>query len=61
MPIGGIKELSKGMISPVRVHLKKPKQLLLERDQMETQVVEEGEYKTLKDRLSELDDLIQRD
>lgn len=49
------------MISPVRVHLKKPKQLLLERDQMETQVVEEGEYKTLKDRLSELDDLIQRD
>jgi hypothetical protein len=56
MPIGAIKQSSKGMISLVRVHLKKPKQLLLERDKMETQVVEEGEYKALKDRLSELDD-----
>jgi hypothetical protein len=39
-PIGVINQLSQGMILPVKVHPQKPKRLLLDWDQMETQVTE---------------------
>ncbi len=55
MPVGVINRLSKGMISLVKVHPEKPKQLLLDWDQMEAQVIDEGEEKALKDRLSGLE------
>jgi hypothetical protein len=51
-----IGHLSEGMILPVKVHPRKPKQLLLEWDRFEVQVNDEGEKKALKDRLSELED-----
>ena len=54
-PIGVINQLSKGMILPVKVHPEKPKQLLLDWDQMEEQVINEGEEKALTDRLSGLE------
>jgi len=38
MPVGVINRLSKGMILPVKVHPEKPKQLLLDWDQMQEQI-----------------------
>ena len=43
------------------MHPEKPKQLLLDLDQMEVQVIVEDEKKELKDRLSELEDAYKRD
>jgi hypothetical protein len=39
MPVGVIDRLSKGMILPVKVHPEKPKQLLLDWDQMEELII----------------------
>jgi hypothetical protein len=43
------------VILPVKVHPWKPLELLVDWDQMKTQIAE-GESKELKDRLSELED-----
>ena len=45
MLVGVIDRLSKGVILPVKVHLEKPKQVQLDWDQMEEQVINEGEEK----------------
>jgi len=55
-PIGVLNQLSQGMMLPVKVHPSKPKQLLLDWDQLEVQVPDQGEKRELKDRLSELED-----
>jgi hypothetical protein len=55
-PVGLIGQFRPGVILPVKVHPEKPKQLLLDWDQMEAQVTVEDIRKNLKDRLSELED-----
>jgi len=52
-PFAVFSQLSKGMILPVKVHPEKPGQVLLDWEQMGTQVLEGAD---LKDRLSELED-----
>lgn len=55
-PVDLLGQFRPGVILPVKVHPEKPKQLLLDWDQMEVQVIVEDEKKELKDHLSELED-----